>query len=104
MTKKKILLSVGLIACGTTLVIIGTLFVHTNHETAIPRSHSSISTTTSKKLLHLLLFLKRLQPLYPPALQKRLQVLLLLLLHHLNKTIQPLALPKVVVSQPTQTH
>lgn len=50
MTKKKILLLVGLIACGTTLVIIGTLFVHTNHETAIPRSHSSISTTTSKKI------------------------------------------------------
>ena len=51
MTKKKKILLVGLIACGTTLVIIGTLFVHTNHETAIPRSHSSISTTTSKKIV-----------------------------------------------------
>lgn len=50
MTKKKILLLVGLIACGTTLVIIGALFVHTNHETAISHSHSSISTTTSKKI------------------------------------------------------
>ncbi|WP_415605255.1 hypothetical protein [Leuconostoc pseudomesenteroides] len=49
MTKKKILLLVGLIACGTTLVIIGTLFVHTNHETAISRSHSTISTTTTSK-------------------------------------------------------
>lgn len=51
MTKKKILLLVGLIACGTTLVIIGALFVHTNHETAISRSHSNISATkTSKKI------------------------------------------------------
>lgn len=50
MTKKKILLLVGLIVCGTTLVIIGALFVHTNHETAISHSHSSISTTTSKKI------------------------------------------------------
>ena len=50
MTKKKILLLVGLIIAGTTLVIIGALFVHTNHKTAIFRSHSSISKTTSKKI------------------------------------------------------
>lgn len=50
MTKKKILLIVGLIACGTMLVIIGTLFIHTNNKTTIYRSRSSISTTTSKKI------------------------------------------------------
>lgn len=50
MTKKKYLLLVGLIACGTMLVIMGSLFIHTNHKTTISRSHSSISTTTSKKV------------------------------------------------------
>ncbi|WP_143471844.1 hypothetical protein [Leuconostoc lactis] len=50
MIKKKYLLLVGLIACGTMLVIIGALFIHTNHKTTISSSHSSISTTTSKKV------------------------------------------------------
>ncbi|MDI6551118.1 hypothetical protein QMA51_05555 [Leuconostoc suionicum] len=50
MTKKKYLLLVGLIACGTILVVIGSLFIHTNHKTAISRPHSSISTKTGKKV------------------------------------------------------
>ncbi|MCT3048473.1 hypothetical protein [Leuconostoc mesenteroides] len=50
MIKKKYLLLVGLIVCGTMLVIIGALFIHTNHKTTISSSHSSISTTTSKKV------------------------------------------------------
>lgn len=50
MIKKKYLMVVGLIACGTILVIIGALFIHTNNKTTISRSHSSISTTTSKKV------------------------------------------------------
>lgn len=50
MTKKKYLLLVGLIACGTILVVMGSLFIHTNHKTAIPRPHSSISTKTGKKV------------------------------------------------------
>lgn len=50
MTKKKYLLLVALIVCGTMLVVIGSLFIHTNHKTTISRSHSSISTTTSKKV------------------------------------------------------
>lgn len=50
MTKKKYLLLVGLIACGTILVVIGSLFIHTNHKTAISRPHYSISTKTGKKV------------------------------------------------------
>ncbi|MGR8824342.1 hypothetical protein [Leuconostoc mesenteroides] len=50
MIKKKYLLLVGLIACGTMLVIIGALFIHTNHKTTISSSHSSISTKTGKKV------------------------------------------------------
>lgn len=50
MIKKKYLLLVGLIACGTMLVIIGALFIHTNNKTTISRSHSSISTKTGKKV------------------------------------------------------
>lgn len=50
MTKKKVLLLVGLIVCGTILVIIDALFVHSNHKTTISGSHSSISTAMSKTI------------------------------------------------------